>query len=75
MGSEYVGGYKTINKLGKGRYGKTRLCQTPDNYFNAIKIYELLPDSNIELVLKQFRAFHNFENKFLFKIKNIFQID
>jgi len=57
MGNENIGSYSTVEKLGKGRFGKTRLCKTIDNYLIAIKIYEVI-DNSIQDTLKRFNAFN-----------------
>ena len=51
MGNESIGKFAIVQKLGKGRFGKTRLCSTIDNYPIAVKIYEIA-GHNIKEVIR-----------------------
>lgn len=74
MGNDNVGCYSTVQKLGKGRFGKTRLCKTTDDYPIAIKIYEIR-GQYIQGTIAQFNKFYKQEIKNMVKIKDTIVID
>lgn len=74
MGNESVGCYSTVQKLGKGRFGKTRLCKTIDDYPIAIKIYEIR-GQYIQDTIAQLNKFYKEEIKQMVKAKDITVID
>jgi len=66
-----LGGYSVVLKLGKGRYGKTRLCSTPDGFHFAIKIIELLPGKSKQVMIKDMKHIYSLKHMGITQINDI----
>lgn len=69
MGNETLGSYTVQSKLGKGHFGKTRVCETTDKYIFSIKIMEVLPEYPKNNVMANVHNFLNFQNPNILKVR------
>lgn len=67
MGNETLGSYTVQSKLGKGHFGKTRLCETTDRYVLAIKMMEVLPEFPRDSVMASVQAFLSLQSPNILK--------
>lgn len=75
MGNETLGSYAVQSKLGKGHFGKTRLCETADRFVLAIKMMEVLPEFARDSVMGSVQTFLNFSSPSMLRVREVIPLN
>lgn len=75
MGNETLGSYTVQSKLGKGHFGKTRVCETTDKFVLSVKIMEVLPEYPKLSVMASVQDFLSFQSPSILKVREVIPLD